>query len=122
MTTPRNNPSDVREIFHTDLSHVPDSAISTHIRAASREVDRIPTDHPEVSDGLLEDVELHLACHRVESQVPRPKKESHESAGATYAETVDYRDTAEDLDPTGTIGDDVSPGSIQSIGLGSDGV
>lgn len=107
-TEPRNTPADVRDLFHTDISDLADSTLNVHLRAASHKVDRIPTDADGVNDGLLADVELYLACARVESQVLRPTKEAHESAEASYdGSAMDYEDIAEDLDPTGTIGDDI---------------
>ena len=100
-------PSDVRDHFHVDLdtSDVSNSVLDSYIRMARHrreDVESADSDG-DLSDDRLEDMQLNLACHHLEAQFFRAKKEQGANSGATYVDGPDYLQLAMALDTTGTI-------------------
>lgn len=115
----RTTPSDVKNIFNTDLS---DSAVSDWIDIASEVVDTIDQAEDSVTDTRLTQIEKLLAAHYASAQDQRLSSTSRETASANYQGDTGmnlmgtkYGQQAVQLDPTGTLAELGKPTATLSV-------
>lgn len=106
----RTTPTDVANIFDTDLSTAADGPLSDWIGIATEVVDDIAAQDPSISDTRLAKIEKLVAAHYAAAQDPRIESTGAETKSVSYkSETgmglrqTSYGQTAIQLDPTGTL-------------------
>lgn len=103
----RTTPTEVKEIFDTDLA---DSSVSEWIDIASSVVDDVVSNDNSLSDTRLTQIEKLLAAHYASAQDQRIADTSRETASVSYQgdtgmnlQGTKYGQQAIQLDPTGTL-------------------
>lgn len=112
-------PSQIREIFDTDLS---DSAIQTWIEIGQRWIDEIGRKDASLSQSELDNIHKLITAHLASAQDQRLSSASRETASADYQgqtgmnwESTTYGQRALALDPTGTLQDSSKPKASVSV-------
>lgn len=107
----RTSPSDVTELFDTDLAT---NVVQSWIEIATEDIDDVSDADSSISSTRLEKMEKLWTAGLMQAQDPRVSKDKVGGSSMTL-EVVDYRDLAIGMDSTGVLANKKEPRQRASI-------